>query len=293
LTTTIDGGLELAYIHDVTARVEHEAAAGLNVSTGVIWRGERQHGTRQSASWPFEAFSVPVTIEDPGPDAVKGTPDDGPPIQVFDLPGDLVDQAQIIVRNLPYAETDHLTWEAVARRRFSGNWSMFVSVAHTWNRDHASGYFGQPVRANEFPLTPNDFIHTDGRGRHRYRDWSIRILGTWEAPWKMRITPFLRHQSGQAFGRTLLTPRLNYGNIRVLAEPVGSRRQDHLTVVDVKVDKTIQVAGATRLRPFVEVFNALNTNAAQNIRWDTGANFLSPIVIVPPRIARVGISLDW
>lgn len=75
---------------------------------------------------------------------------------------------------------------------------------------------------NEFPVTPNDFIHTDPRGRHRYRDWSVRVHGTWEGPWSTRITPLLRHQSGAAFGRTLVA-RLNYGAIRVRAEPIGAR----------------------------------------------------------------------
>ena len=47
-----------------------------------------------------------------------------------------------------------------------------------------------------------------------------------------------RHQSGQAFGRTLVA-RLNYGTIRVLAGTVGPRRQDHITLVDVRVEKVV------------------------------------------------------
>jgi hypothetical protein len=169
---------------------------------------------------------------------------------------------------------------------------LFASVAHTWNRDHAREYFGQQIRANEFALTPNDFIHTDSRGRHAYRDWSIRVHGTWQGPWEAQVTPFLRHQSGQAFGRTLVAP-LNYGTIRVLAEPIAARRQDNVTLLDLRVDKDIRIAGANQMTAFVEVFNTLNTNPEQNVNWETGASFLSPLVIVPPRIARVGFRLEW
>ena len=263
---SIDPDLKLAYIREITARVEREAPAGLGIGTGVTWRGERQHGARQRAYWPFEAFSVPVTLDDPGPDAELGTRDDGPSIQLFELNPDLLRQSQIVVRNLPHAENDHLTWEAAARGRFNGKWSLFASVAHTWNRDHAREYFGQQIRANEFALTPNDFIHTDSRGRHAYRDWSIRVHATWQGPWKTRVTPFLRHQSGQAFGRTLIA-RLNYGTIRVLSEPIGARRQDHITLLDLRVDKDIRIARANHITAFVEVFNTLNANPEQNVNW--------------------------
>ena len=44
---SIDPDLKLAYIHEITARVEREATSGLWIGTGVTWRGERQHGAPQ------------------------------------------------------------------------------------------------------------------------------------------------------------------------------------------------------------------------------------------------------
>jgi hypothetical protein len=51
----------------------------------------------------------------------------------------------------------------------------------------------------------------------------------------LRITPLLRHQSGQPFGRTFVTPT-NYGSIGVLAEPIGTRRMDNVTMLDVRLE---------------------------------------------------------
>ena len=104
------------------------------------------------------------------------------------------------------------------------------------------------------------------------------------------MTPFLRHQSGQAFGRTLIA-RLNYGTIRVLSEPIGARRGTTLRCSTCGWTN-IRVAGANQITAFVELFNMLNANAAQNINWETGASFLSPLIIVPPRIMRVGFRLS-
>jgi hypothetical protein len=44
---------------------------------------------------------------------------------------------------------------------------------------------------------------------------------------------------------------------------------------------------------FLDVFNVLNANPEQNAIWSSGTSFLRPVTIVPPRIARAGLSFDW
>ena len=112
-----------------------------------------------------------------------------------------------------------------------------AGFAHTWSRDQANGYAGQTIRQNPLPLNPNDLINTADRGRHEFTIWSAKIHGTYDMPWDLRVTPLLRHHSGQPFGRTL-GPVL--GVNRILAEPIGTRRMDHLTSLDVRVEKGFQ-----------------------------------------------------
>jgi hypothetical protein len=197
-----------------------------------------------------------------------------------------------VVRNVPNARNDHVTWEVTARRRFSRRWSFLAGFSHTWSREHASAYFGQPVRSNLYPLTPNDLINTGEGGRHEFRVWSARAYGTYDGPWGLRLTPLLRHQSGQPYGRTFQVPNLYLGSLRVLAEPIGTRRMDHVTLFDLRVQKTFSLGPAGRLSAFADVFNILNANAEQNVNWST-AGFERPLAIVPPRIARFGVKLDW
>lgn len=105
------------------------------------------------------------------------------------------------------------------------------------------------MRANVYPLTPNDLINTGEDGRHEFRVWTARAYGAYEAPWELRITPFLRHQSGQPYGRTFVVSNLNQGSsFAVLAEPIGTRRMDHITVFDVRVEKTSPWAPAVACR---------------------------------------------
>ena len=290
---TFDPDLRLTHVHEITTRLERELSGGITASTGIVWRAVRQQGLRQAASWNFDEFSVPTTHFDPGPAGGTLEPaGNGPGILLYELPGASIDPPQPVVGNLARSNNDYLTWEVSADRRFNRRWSLAGSFAHTWNRDQASVYFGQMVRANALPVTPNDFIHTDAGGRHVFGVWSAKLQATVEAPWQLRITPFLRHQSGQPFGRTLAA-QLNYGTIRVLAEPIGTRRQDHLTLLDVGVQKRIALPGGRHIAGTLEIFNLLNSNAEQNVNWASGPSFLRPLNIVPPRIARIGLRLDW
>ena len=48
-----------------------------------------------------------------------------------------------------------------------------------------------------------------------------------------------------------------------------------------------------RVSAFLDVFNCLNVNPEQNAIWSSGASFLRPLTIVSPRIARVGLNVNW
>jgi len=289
----LDPGLKLPYMHEATLHIQREARAQVVVSTGVVWRGERQQGVRQPGTWRIEAFTVPLRRRDPGPDGIAGTGDDGAEVLLYDLPPGFDVAADTVIRNVDPSQSDFVTWELAAERPFTGRWSVSASFAHTWNRDQASAYLNQPIRNNEYPLTPNDLINTDGRGRYVFRVWAAKAAGTFEVPWQVQLTPLVRYQSGQPFGRTFQTQLPNYGSVRVLGEPVGTRRQDGVTLIDVRTERTFRLAVGPRVAAFVEVFNVFNANPEQNVNWSSGEAFLRPLNIVSPRIARIGLRLDW
>ncbi len=291
---SVDPGLDLPFVREVAAWVERELPANVAVRTGVVRRGERQQYMRQNANQPFEAFAAPVIISDPGPDGRAGNADDGPGIPGYNLRPEYVGLSPVnSVRNVPNSDSHYWTWDITATKRFDGRWSLVAGFAHTWSRDQASAYFGQSVRQNTYPLTPNDLINAGTNGRHEFRVWSAKIHGTYEGPWRVRVTPLLRHQSGQPFGRTFSTS-LNYSNtVRILAEPMGTRRMDTITILDVRVEKGFRLAGGRRVAGFVDIFNLLNANPESHTNWSSGSSFLRPLTIVPPRIARIGVKVEW
>ena len=290
---SLDPDLQAAFTREAVVWVERELLPNFGVRTGFVWRGERQQYQRLNASQPFDAFNVPVVIPDPGPDGVRGNADDGAGIPGFNLSAANAALAPSnVTRNVPNSDTNYYTWEITATRRMSRRWSLLGTFAYTWNNAQSSTFFDTGFRQNNLPITPNDLINTGPNGQISFRDWSGKVHGTWEAPLGLKVTPILRHQAGQSFGRTF-NASTNYGNVRIAAEPITTRRQDNITIVDLRFEKVFKVWSGSRFSPFLDLFNMLNANPEQNITWSSGTSFLQPLNIVPPRLARIGAKFEW
>jgi hypothetical protein len=122
--------------------------------------------------------------------------------------------------------------------------------------------------------------------------WTAKLHGTYAAPWDVLVTPFLRHQSGEPFGRTF-GAQLERDFVEVLAEPIDTRRTDNVTLVDLRVEKAFRLPKDRRAAVFVDVYNLLNANPEEGLVQSSGPAFLHPLGIVAPRTARVGVKVDW
>jgi len=290
-SAVLDPDLKDTRTREAAFWLEREVFSGFGVHAGYVWRRIDQLQQLDNLNRPYSAFNVPVSIPDPGPDGVRGNADDGPAISGFNLDPAYVTKPVVNVRhNAPGVSNFH-NIELSGTKRASHGWSFNGSFAIRWNRDNDTGYFGNNLRANQAPSNPNDIINTDG-GRYNFTTWSAKFHGTWDGPWGIRMTPALRYQAGQAFGRTILAS-MNYGSQRILTEPISSRRQDNVWVLDGRFEKVVKLAGARSAGLFLDLYNLTNSNAATNITWGSGSTFLVPATIIGPRIARFGVRFDW
>lgn len=292
-STVVDPDLEDTFTREYSGWLERELAANFGVRTGLVFRQIRNLRTNRDANRPFDAFNVSTTFTDPGPDGSPGTGDDGPAISGFNLnPAFLGRPTLTTVANQPDAHGDYYTWEVSANRRMMGRWSLRASFTHTWNNDHGNSYAGSNVRQYTLPFTPNDLINTDrADGAYEFTNWTAKVMSTIEAPYGIRLTPMMRHQSGDQIGRVVQVP-FNYGTQPVLVEPLSSNRLDNVTIWDLRAEKVFRVVGRS-VSGFLDVYNITNSNAEFRQIWVSGSSFLLPTTIVPPRIVRIGAKLEW
>jgi hypothetical protein len=291
----LDPDLKQQRTNEVATFVEHELMPNFALHFGYVYRRIDNLNVTINANRPPSAYNVPTTIRDPGIDGVLGNGDDGPNIPGFNLSAATLALPVVNTRmNLPGLSEFHTIEYAVTRRQ-SGRWSLAASGGIRLNRDNDTTYFGNQIRTVQAISNPNELVNTDD-GRFNFSSWSFKLNSTIDAGWGVHLTPALRVQSGQPYGRVInagLANGINYGAQRILAEPLGTRKQDDIVILDLRAEKRFRVVKSTTISTFIDLYNIGNSDAASNITWLTGANFLLPATIIGPRIMRFGVKYDW
>ena len=204
---------------------------------------------------------MPVAVTDPGADGLLGSADDGATVTAYNLTAESLGAPPVnLTTNLPDSDSQDHTWEITATKRQSGRWSLLASFTETWSREAALG------TGNDF--TPNGLVNSTDH-QDRFTTWQAKVNGTMSLPWGFLVVPVLRHQSGTPFARTFVRT-LNYGTATLKAEPITANRTPNITLFDLRTEKTFRVKDV-RVMGFFDVYNILNTNAAQTLTTSSGA----------------------
>ncbi|HEX4915110.1 MAG TPA: hypothetical protein VFV51_14180, partial [Vicinamibacterales bacterium] len=240
---------------------------------------------------PIEAYTVPYSFVDVGPDGLTGTGDDRT-LQLLGVPSSQAGNFPLtnVVMNTPRFSR-YKTMEASMLKRLSNRWSAQVGGSFTWAHDFDGGYPNTPNGAGYTGASPS-FDEDTTR-------WDFKASGTYEAPFGIRVSPLLRHQAGQNFARQIsvgaaaatAAGAIFSGTIN--AEPRNTRRHDNITVLDIRADRAFDLGNGVRVRALFDLFNLTNSNAAETRTITTGTAFLRPTAILAPRTARVGVRLSF
>jgi hypothetical protein len=278
-TTSLDPEQKDDYLTETSVWLEREVIANLGVRAGFVHRSEQQRRGTVNTNQPFDAFNIATRVTDPGPDGRAGTADDGGPIAAFNLaPGFVGLPTQSLVTNVP-GESKFDTFEIAMNKRMSKRWSASTSYSFTW------------AKTARTPLNPNSCINANADCQDETTDYSFKLNGSFDLPAGIRLSPVYRFQAGNHFARTFVAT-LNYANPTLNAEPMNANRTAHVNLIDIRIDRAITIRG-NRLMPFFDLYNVTNNNAEQNLTVSSGASWLRPINIVPPRVMRVGMKFDW
>jgi hypothetical protein len=306
--TTLDPNIDDQRTREIAFWVERELIPNFGLRFGWVHRIIDNLYQNGVSTRPFEAFNVPIQVQDPGPDGSLGTGDDGPFLTAYNLDPDVLALGIVNqTRNVP-GSSSFDTFEMTGTKRMADNWSMIAGFSYRIARDQEDVYFGNRFRGGspEGGLeNPNECINTDNpvtggqsasddNCRLNFTTWNIKLNATWHAPGNWIFSPNLRHQAGQPFGR-IFRPRLNFTRQRILAEPMDSNRQDNITVLDLRSERAFNVGPnrGGRIIGFIDVYNILNANPAENINANSGSSYLRPIEILNPRVLRLGIKFEW
>ena len=165
-------------------------------------------------------------------------------------------------------------------------------MSNRWSAAASGSYKKNQVSRK--PDNPNSFINADEDGRDTTSDVSFKVNGTLEGPMRIRFSPVYSYQAGTQFARTFVTSsgQLNYANPTLNAELLDARRNSTVSIMNLRIDRPIPM-GSVRLFPQLDLYNLLNANPIQDITVTSGSAFLRPINIVPPRVLRFGLKIEF
>lgn len=283
---SIDPDIKAPHTHEVSVWLERQLSETTGVRGGFIYKTEDDLIQTYQPGRPPSAFTVPFTFVDVGVDGVRGTGDDRN-ITMLGLPSAL--QANFPADNV-VMNTDRYgrfkTVEVSVNRRYGKRWSASLGGAHTWLKSFPTDLF------------PNN---QNLPGVQDRTTWNFKATASYDAPYGIRISPVLRHQSGVNYARTVtitapsgLIATSGTGD-RALhyLEPSSSNREDNIWVFDTRVEKTLNFTGTVKLRGFLDLFNIANSHASETISRATGLTYQRPSAILAPRTARVGFRFLW
>jgi hypothetical protein len=310
-TITVDPNIKQPYSNQATAFLEQQITEGVGARVGFVYLGvNNQIGTFQPLR-PISAYTVPFSVNDSGPDGVANTADDVPR-QYLGIPSSLIAgctaTTTTVTPTCAYPTNNvitnaadngvYKTVEFSLNKRQSHNYSISTGFAYSWQHDFPRG----------FPNTPN------APGDYDYTSYSFKITGMYNAPWGINVSPVYRFQAGPNYSRTLSVSApascactfsaanggvasglsaASLSSTTVYASDYNAFRQDNISVIDVRVEKTVNLGSMAKVRLFLDGFNLLNKYAAETISYATGSAFQSPTAILGPRTARIGARLIW
>jgi hypothetical protein len=293
----VDPDLKRPKTDEVTLGVDTELGQDMLLTAVLIYRKDSDLQEDVNVGVPFSAF-FPVTIQDPGPDGVPGTGDDGGTFTVFNQDPATLGQDQNVLTNPDGLEADYRGIELQLNKRFSNKWQMVTGL--TLGRANAfakgSGSFIPGGNADTGGLStplfnsPNSLINAEGRSFWD-RPVIFKLAGSYSGPWGIDIGGFFRAQSGTPFPRQIQV-LLNQGAVTIFAEKVGEDRLDFLTTLDLSFTKNFDIQGG-RLGLSFDIFNLFNENTVIAAQPLSGPAFGVPTSIISPRVARVGVRFDF
>jgi hypothetical protein len=283
----LDPEIESPYTHEVAMWLERQLSESIGVRGGFVYKSEDDLiATYQPFRVP--GYTTPYTFLDIGPDGRSGTSDDRnlPYLGLQSANAADFPATQVVMNVDRYSRAK--TAEVSFTKRYSNKWSASIGGAHTWLTDFpnttGTGNIG-------IPLNPNQ------PGAEDTTTWSLKVTGSYDAPYGIRLSPVLRHQSGTNYARTLaISVPTGSGLIATgtaFAEPMNANREDNIWVFDVRAEKTIDLVDRLRTRLFLDLFNITNSHASETISRATGLGYLKPSAILAPRVARLGFRLLW
>ena len=296
----VDRDLVRPWTDEISVNLEREISTGLSGRASYVYKNIRNSWGEIDVA-RADAYTVPFTINDPGPDRVAGTSDDQS-FQTMALRAG-VGSDRVFTNLGERGNADFQTVEVAVNRRFANKWMLLASYGMTWStmahvqlaNGNISRYSNNSTNTNiTFPYRPADLLFGDD-GVETTSLWNYKIVGRYVMPWDIGFSGSWKVQSGFNYARTISVNMPVEGNRTIRVTPADAYRYPSVSILDLRLDKSFDAGKFGRLSPMLDVFNVLNSGVPVNVRTTNTATapFQEVTTILNPRVIRFGFRYNF
>ena len=269
---------------ETTTSYEREVAASLGIRIMYVYKRISGSTTNINTLRPYDAWNVPITRRDPGPDGVLGNADDAGPVTLYDYNVAYSGAKFVNAQTVNAANTDQFhSIEFTMTKRSSSKWMGQVSYFAVKNHRWLSSTFTSP-NDQLFPLDET-------------WSWAGNLNGTYRLPYGVSVSGFLQTKNGLRGQRTYIFRQVDpdggaaiaqNSNTTIRLEKYGSQKLSAQNILNLRASKDFSLGGGRRFEIDFDVFNALNGATPTGATFASGPSFGYVTGVIPARIARLG-----
>ncbi len=292
--------LKSPYTNEISAGIEQELVKDFKLGVQFLWRDNRNivedtdinNGYDASATDSVGPIWIPFNFTDPGWDGQWGTGDDQN-LTIWGLRNDRPTPTWMGT-NPPDAKRRYWALAFTFDKRMSNNWQFQGSVLYSSFKGNCMATYSETESESNMFNHPNSLINAYGSILTFDRPLQIKLMGTYILPYDFIVSAYFVYYSGSPWGRTLDRVYFpagfasEYGGVQssyiggINAEPMGERRRQPYTNIDLRVQKSFSMRGLGRLDLYVDIFNLagrsgvnVNENPYPRLRFDQTPNALT------------------
>ena len=286
--------LEQPSRNEASVLVDRELATSFSLRVGYVYKNLSRASTNINPLRPYGVWDVALSRQDPGPDGVTGTPDDGPFVTVYDYNaayrGAAFTATTPVNRTGDRKQDTYKSIEITATKRQTQALplSVVASVLATKNHRWLSAYAQSP-NDEFFPL---DETWT----------WMGKITTSYLAPYGIRTAVFYEALSGTKGQRTNVFRNMPQSStVTIRLEPFGERTLPNTHIVYMRLGKEFRL-GKNRLEVNGDIHNLLNANTPTSVSYASGPTFGAlnassqnngGSAILLPRTLKLGMTFEF
>jgi outer membrane receptor protein involved in Fe transport len=291
-STTIDPNLKQPYGDEFSGSIEHQFWGETSVRAVYVHKLTRNiFGVVNAAR--LDAVNVPVTMANPF--------DPTQTLNLLDIPASLRGVVQNQFTNIPDSDATYDTISLSAQHRFRRGLFIQGGVDRQWRDEVRSPAGPSTSPLNTDPIAVYSYGSTfplnysaDISNRQKNTNWQARLLGRYELPVAgVGVGANMRIQSGYPWSPIANVRLPNAGTQNVFVDNIDNRHADNAALVDLRLDKSIRIAGEAKVTAMLDVYNVTNSNAVTNFFLTSGATFNRIIAAFNPRTLQLGLRVTF